>query len=182
MNDEITMKPFRDEWLNKLFKLTLEGEWEKFCFEVTWSGSTSKMDAAVSAFYDMMPDSMKYDFIIDLYSNHGDSSPKVRQALRCLRKYGKPKLPDELKDAEFITVYRGGNGAEDVQKAKYCISWTTDKDKAFWFRDRKKFIGDNEAKVFSGIIKPEKVIAYNDDREEKEIMQYRNVRNIIIIG
>lgn len=147
------------------------GEWDKFtsmalaCYEV--------MPLAFS-FYDEVPDSMKYSFCTEAYTHHGDSIPAVRKAVRGALKYGKPTLPENIAGQEEITVYRAGE--EPIEKAKYRISWTTDIDTALFFLN--DYIGRHAAHLYTGKIKPEKIIAYTNDRNESEIMQYGSVYDI----
>ncbi len=129
------------------------------------------------AFYDRIPDALKYDFAISAYTHHGDSIPGVRKAVRGALKYGKPTLPDELITAKEIIVYRAGE--EPINKAKYRISWTTDKAVADFFL--KRYCKKHAKYLYKGKINPEKIIAYVDDREEREIMQYRNVYDVELI-
>lgn len=146
-------------------------EWEKFvdltlaCFEVMPEAFT---------FYDRLPDNLKYNFAIDAYTHHGDSIPAVRQAVRTARRYGKPDLPPEIAAAETITIYRAGE--EPIDKAKYRISWTTDYDVAAFFFG--EYIHRHANHIYKGTIRTADIIAYVDDREEKEVMQYRKVFDI----
>ena len=124
------------------------------------------------SFYDNIPDKLKYDFATQAYTHHGDNVPTVRKAVRGALKYGKPTLPEELAAQEEITVYRAGK--EPPEKAKYRISWTTELQVALFFLKR----GRHSIHLYKGKIKPEHIIAYTDDRSEKEIMQYRHVYDI----
>ena len=70
------------------------------------------------------------------------------------------KIYNEL--SEKITVYRGC-GEKGTVKG---FSWTTDKDKAFWFATRFSRSG----KVFKAVIPKSGVIAYTNQRGEKEVI------------
>ena len=131
------------------------------------------MPAAFSV-YDEVPDALKYDFAVSAYIDHGDSIPAVRKAVRGARKYGKPVLPDELAGADEITVYRAGE--EPINKARYRISWTTDRKTALFFLDT--WGGRHANHLYTGKIKPGKIIAYTNDRNEHEILQYSSVYDI----
>ena len=124
-------------------------------------------------YYDEMPDSMKYDFAISAYIKDGDSIPAVRKAVRSARKYGAPSFPEDLEGLEVFTVYRAGE--EPIDKAKYRISWTLSKEEALFFLNR---YGSRARHLYRAKIRREDVIAYCNEREEEEIMQYRKVYDI----
>ena len=58
--------------------------------------------------YDAIPDGLKYNFAITAYTNHGDSIPAVRAAVRTALRYGKPDLPAYIANADEVIVYRAG--------------------------------------------------------------------------
>lgn len=126
------------------------------------------------SYYDEMPDSMKYDFAISAYIKDGDSIPAVRKAVRSARKYGAPSFPEDLEGVEVFTVYRGGK--EPMYLAKYRISWTLSKEVALSFFNRHG--GRHVSHLYRAKIRREDVIAYCNEREEEEIMQYRKVYDI----
>lgn len=128
-------------------------------------------------FYDKVPDELKYNFAIEAYGNHGDSIPAVRKAVRSARKYGAPTLPDEIAKQEVITIYRAGE--EPPRLAPYRISWTTDFDIALFFLE--KWQGRHANYLYQGKIKTADIIAYTDDRNEAEVMQYRKVFDIEVL-
>ena len=125
-------------------------------------------------FYAEVPDSMKYQFAIDAYINHGDSVPAVRRAVRGAHKYGRANLPSEMQGLETIVIYRAGE--EPIEKCKYRLSWTTSYDVAKFFYDEYEFAHANH--IFKGMIKTCDIIGYTDERQEKEVLQYRKVYNI----
>lgn len=124
--------------------------------------------------YQEIPDSMKYDFAIQAYIHHGDSIPAVRKAVRQCRKYGRPELPKDLQGKEQITIYRAGE--EPLEKSKYRISWTTDRKIADFFLN--EYLNKHARYLYRGQIRAADIIAYVDDREEKEVLQYRKVFDI----
>lgn len=83
-------------------------------------------------------------------------------------------------DWEKLTVYRAGD--EPLHLAKCRISWTTDLEVAKWFSDRAAAFHQSQRHLYKGTIKPEQFIWYTDDREEKEIMQYTSVSNVMEIS
>ena len=155
----------------RLMESRQRGQWQDF---IDLALAVYEVMPLAFAFYDEVPDSMKYQFAIDAYIHHGDSIPAVRKAVRTAGKYGKATLPPEIESEQEITIYRAGE--EPIEKAKYRISWTTDYDVADFFLN--KYIGRHATHLYCGKIKTPDIIAYCDDRNEKEIMQYGKVFDI----
>ena len=105
--------------------------------------------------------------------------PIVRKYVRQARKYApiEERIPAEMIGLPEIEVYRAG--AEPLDKAAYRISWTTSLDVAKWFHDRAVARLQAQRHIYKGVIKPEKIIWYTDDRQEKEVMQYNSVKNVV---
>lgn len=148
-----------------------KGEWEKF---ISLALSIWELMPTAFNYYDEVPDSMKYEFAIRAYIHHGDRIPAVRKAVRSARRYGQPALPDELKSRDTITIYRAGE--EPIEKAPYRISWTTEIAIAFFFLS--EYIGKHATHLYKGVIRTKDIIAYTDDRNEREVMQYRKVYDL----
>ena len=148
-----------------------KGEWDAF---INTALAVWEVMPLAFSLYDSVPDKYKYDFCIQAYIHHGDSIPAVRKAVRSALKYGKPTLPEEIASADYVTVYRAGE--EPIEKAKYRISWTTSREVALFFLNT--YGGRHATHLYKGKIKPHKIIAYVDDRNEKEIMQYANIYDI----
>ena len=153
----------REEWSDLCSTIGTSGDYLHFLFEIYW---------------DIIPDAYKYDHVVACMTHRGDSSPFIRKCLRQARRYGKPSLPPEIADKDIITVYRGGR--EPLSKARYRISWSTDIEVAKWFRNRELLRGasGSDVRLYRGKISQDKVIAYTNDREEHEIMQYRSVCDV----
>ena len=149
----------REDWIGIAQLMSFYDYWMAFTFCV---------------YYPLVPESERYRFLISLYSYGGDSVGAIRKEVRSARKYGVPQIPEEYGDV--ITVYRAGT--ESINLAKYKLSWTVDLDKAKWFMDYRGIRTKYDLHLYQGEILREKVIAYNDQRKEREIIQYRNVRNI----
>lgn len=155
----------------QLLEHMAKGEWEEF---VHLALKVYEIMPIAFRYYDKVPDNLKYDFCIQAYLHHGDSIPAVRKAVREALKYGKPKLPKNMQNADFIEVYRAGE--ETIDKAPYRISWTTKKEVALFFLNEWRERHANH--LYKAKIKPQDIIAYTNDREEFEIMQYRKVYDI----
>lgn len=165
---KVTYMQQKNFFLQDLLDARAAGDWKRF---ISRALSVYEVMPEAFSFYDEIPDGLKYDFAISAYIHHGDSIPAVRKAVKGAAKYGKADLPADLRDQETITIYRAGE--EDIRKCKYRISWTTDLEVAkFFFYD---YIGRHAAHLYKGQIKTSDIIAYNDERKEKEVMQYRKV-------
>ncbi len=147
-------------------------DWEKLCDLVGVFPGT--IPWAFDLYYEDMPIEYRRDFVIGCYSHVGDGVPGCRKALRSLPKNGINELPEQYRNTPFIYVYRGGE--EEITKAKYRISWTLDQDTAYSFL--KKAYKKTSMHLYKGKIKPEDVIAYSNDRNEFEVMQYGKVYDI----
>lgn len=181
----------------KIEEYKQKGEWEKVCFQINGSGNL--LSEIFARYYKDLPDNVKYELLIQLYTHNGDRLTEVRKEVRKALKYGSPQLPTFLAGQKIITVYRGGG--EDISKAKYRMSWTTSLRVAEFFMKKyiydnylirqygyeipKKgvqFTNNNYVHLYKGEIKREKIIAYTNSRKEEEIIQYRNVLNIADIA
>lgn len=160
--------------LSNLFKYKKEKDWQRFCDLVLCNPIMIPYAMIV---YDEMPTEYRRDFIVGCYIHHGNSCPTVRKAVRQLPKNGINELPEDLRCAEYITVYRAGE--EPLSKAQYRLSWTTSKEKALFFIN--DYIGSHANYLYEAKIRPCDVIAYTDDREEKEVLQYRKVYDVRMI-
>ena len=141
--------------------------------------------------YPYLPDEYKFSIPTDCYTQNGDHMPIVRKYVRQARKYApiEKRIPEEMISMKEITIYRAGTEPMDkaryriswttsIEKAQWFISWTTSIEKAQWFYDRALHFGSPVCHLYRGVIRPEQIIWYTDDRNEKEVMQYGSVRNI----
>lgn len=158
----------------QLFEHYTKKEWRDF---ITLSLSVWELMPTAFRYFDEIPDEFKYQYAVDAYVHHGDSIPAVRAALRKARKFGAPALPPEISQRDTITIYRAGE--EPITKCKYRISWTLDKNVAKFFLN--EYIGKHANFLYMGKIKPQDIIAYTDERKEKEVLQYGKVFDIEII-
>jgi len=135
---------------------------------------------ALNKMYAEIPDSQKYQIVIDVYTNMRYQQRGILKYLRAIKNHA----PEDMLDAisEFIdsnnniVVYRGGLHDEKVSLKP---SWTISKEKAIWFATKYNISGKDTV-LYKGIIKANNIIAYTDCRSEKEIIQYRSVKNIEI--
>lgn len=168
---EQAMRDYEAKILERLRDYISQNNWEAF---INTSLCNPQVLAKAFTVYDDVPDNLKYQFAIDAYTHTGDRLSGVRKAVRGLRKYGKPELPEEIATQDTITVYRAGE--ESISKAPYRLSWTTDKRVAEFFLN--KYFRKHTKHLYRAKIRTADIIAYTDDREEREVLQYRKVFDI----
>ncbi len=129
---------------------------------------------------DIMPAEVKRKIALEHYTHHGDQYPiirkHVRNSLKARPENWREKLPEAVRHLDSFTVYRAG--LESPDKAKYSLSWTLSRDVAEWFANRQKFLYGQLGHIYKATIAAEKVIAFDNGRNEFEIIQYRNVKNV----
>ena len=152
-------------------------DWEKVASLIKLNPDI--MAEGLELVYRRLPDQYKYSIPTSCYTHNGDRMPIVRKYVRQARKYApiEERIPAEMIGLPEIEIYRAG--AEPLNKAAYRISWTTSLDVAKWFHDRAVARLQPQRHIYKGVIKPEKIIWYTDDRQEKEVMQYNGVRNVV---
>jgi len=131
--------------------------------------------------YAHLPDEYKFSLPTECYVHHGDSMPTVRKYVRAAKKLlpAHKRMPAEFLSMPEIQIYRAGE--ESIDKARYRISWTTDFEIAKWFGERADAFGLPPRRLYAAKIKPEKIIWYTDARNEKEVMQYNSITDLVEI-
>jgi hypothetical protein len=144
-------------------------------FNVQLTGITPEMAKKAPTFSELWAE---LTLPVECYTQNGDRMPVVRKYVRQARKYApiEKRIPPELQKKSVVEIYRAGD--EPIELAKYRISWTTDLKVAQWFYDRALLCGQSPRHLYRGSIKPNQIIWYIDDREEREIMQYGSVHDI----
>lgn len=162
---------------DKYFEAVDDEDWDEVFSLITLNPNI--MAEGLELIYRHLPDEYKYMIPTSCYTHNGDHMPIVRKYVRQARKYApiEKRIPAEMIVLPEIQVYRAG--AESIKKAQYGISGTTSLDVAKWFCDRAVARRQPRRHIYKGVIKPEKIICYTDSRQEKEVMQYNNVRNIV---
>lgn len=159
----------RATFLPVIADLALSGRWKEFSERV--QSIYEVMPEAFELFYPDMPERYRRDFVIGCYEHHGDSVEACRRAVIELPASGLDELPAELAGKERITVYRAG--LEGIDETPDFISWTTSLDVARFFQRRHR-----GGSIYRASIRPCDVIAYNDGRDEYEVLQYRGVFDV----
>lgn len=128
----------------------------------------------------IMPAEVKRKIALEHYTNHGDHYPiirkHVRNSLKARPENWREDLPEAVRHLDSFTVYRAG--LEPLDRAKNSLSWTLSRDVAEWFANRQKFLYGQTGHIYKATVSADKVIAFENDRHEYEIVQYRNVKNI----
>ena len=164
--------------LSEMFFEAIEHEdWEKVSGLIELNPNI--MAEGLELVYHRLPDKYKHSIPVQCYTHNGDHMPTVRKYVRQARKYVpvEDRIPAGMMGLPEVEVYRAG--AESLDKAAYRISWTTSLNVAKWFYDRAVARARPQRHIYKGVIKPEKIIWYTDGRQEKEVMQYNSVRNIV---
>lgn len=156
-------------------ELAKAGKWQEFSIQV--QAVYEVMPEAFSLYYKGMPEQYRRGFVVGCYVHHGDSIPECRKALVQLPKNGVNELPEEYRKRPYITVYRAGE--EDIDETQYKISWTLDIKVAEFFMYTWRSRHANA--IYKAKIKPDDVIAFTNERQEQEVMQFRGVYDIEII-
>ncbi|ATW25621.1 hypothetical protein [Candidatus Formimonas warabiya] len=182
---------------NEDFFTTLEGQlrgvracikdnYVRECFDYVGNTPLENQYSAaelLGIFYSSIPKDQRYDIVLDVYmrSNH---SKNLAKYVRAIKKYRPSTYADDIKtladSTGNIVVYRGGVLSKNPDRS---VSWTTNINMALFFTDycRRGYKGNNIG-VYMGNISIDDVIAYTNDRNEYEILQYGSVKNIIQIG
>lgn len=153
-------------------ELALSGEWGRFSEQARAVYET--MPESFTYFYGDMPEEYRRDFAIGCYMHHGDSVKECREAVIELPREGRGDLPEEYREMEELTVYRAGE--EPIDEAPRRISWTLDESVARFFMYEYRARHANH--LYRARIKTNDVIAYADERNEREIIQHMSVYDV----
>lgn len=182
MEEEMADRYIRAYWklMPQLDEAAKNDDWEKVDSLIVLNPEI--MEDGLKRVYLLLPDEYKYSIPIDCLTHHGDHMPGIRKYVRQARKYApiEKRIPAEMIGLPEIEIYRAGE--EPLDKAAYRISWTTSLDVAKWFYDRAVARQQPQRHIYKGIIKPEKIICYTNDRQEQEVMQYNSVKDIVEIA
>lgn len=161
--------------LPDLAEAALGGDWDRFVDLVHMRHEL--IHHAFLHFYGAMPEQYRRDFVVGCYESHGDHDWMCRTALKNLPRNGTDELPEGYRDQDEITVWRAGE--EPIEEAASRISWSLSEDVARFFLD--KYAGSHAEFLYRAHIRPRDVIGYNDDRNEKEVMQYMSVYDVELV-
>ena len=188
--DEITSKIVFEEFRMKgdlrsmvgfyprAMKCVREGDWKEFCEFVAGVYQLFPVVFADGGIFDdEMPYEYKRDFIVQCYVNHGDELDPLVERLSNFDPIGASVLPPEYADLDVITVYRAGE--EEIEEASERCSWTLSKDVADFFMY--KYRNRHANYLYKAKLATKDVIAYTNEREEFEVIQFCSVYDIEVL-
>ncbi len=128
----------------------------------------------------IIPKPIQYQIAIDLYTDKGDLYNEILDIVKDGNEYRpddwNKEMPECVRNDTTFTVYRAG--AENIDNAAECISWTLWRDVAEWFAERHEHYGQGTQHLYKATISADDVIAFTNERQEFEIIQYYGVREI----
>lgn len=170
--------PHLDAQYRKAVQAAYDQDWK--AFEKYSFYDAKMMEDLLHDCEDVMPLEIKRRFALDHYDSHGDHSPIIRKYVRRAKiirpENWRDALPECVRNLDTFTVYRGGIGS--IERAPLSLSWSLSYDIAEWFARRSTLIYRLPNHVYQGTIKADKVIAYLNNRNEFEIIQHRNVKDV----
>jgi RNA-splicing ligase RtcB len=86
------------------------------------------------------------------------------------------EMPECVRNETTFTVFRAGE--ESIDDAAESMSWTLWRDVAEWFAERHEHYGQGTQHLYKATISADDVIAFTNERQEFEIIQYRGVKDI----
>lgn len=171
--------PYLDAQFQKAVRAAHDQDWD--AFERFSFYDAKMMEDLLYVCENFMPLEAKCRFALEHYDNHGDHSAIIRKYVRRARiirpENWRNALPESVRDLDTFTVYRGS--ISSIERTPFSLSWSLSYDIAEWFAHRNElFYPHASIHVYQGTIKADKVIAYLNEREEFEIVQYRNVKDV----
>lgn len=131
-------------------------------------------------FYRRLPNSEKFQAVLSVYTNAHDCK-RLAKYIKDIKTHRPLNYADEVQELADrrgdITIYRGCK--ETIDRVGNALSWTTNQNVAKWFALRR--IDWQDCFVYSGKINIKSIIAYDNGRDEREILQYRRVRQIKLL-
>ena len=170
--------PHLDAQFQKAVQAAHDQDWDTF--ERSSFYDARMMEDLLYVCEDFMPLEAKCRFALEHYDNHGDHSPIIRKYVRRARiirpENWRDALPESVRDLDTFTVYRGSSN--DISRAPLSLSWSLSYDVAEWFARRNNFLYQLPVHVYQATIKADKIIAYLNYRNEFEVLQYRNIKDV----
>lgn len=170
--------PYLDAQFQKAVQAAHNQDWDTF--EHSSFYDARMMEDLLYVCEDFMPLEAKCRFALEHYDNHGDHSPIIRKYVRRARiirpENWRDALPESVRDLDTFTIYRGSSS--DISRAPLSLSWSLSYDVAEWFARRNNFLYQLPVHVYQATIKADKIIAYLNYRNEFEVLQYRNIKDV----
>lgn len=156
----------------------LRGEWESVNQYICGYAETGAIVLQIGKH--IIPKPIQYQIAIDLYTDKGDLYSEILDIVKDGNEYRpddwNKEMPECVRNDTTFTVYRAG--AENIDNAAECMSWTLWRDVAEWFAERHEYYRQGTQHLYKATISADDVIAFTNERQEFEIIQYQGVRGI----
>ena len=170
--------PYLDAQFQKAVQAAHDQDWDTF--ERSSFYDARMMEDLLYVCENFMPLEAKCRFALEHYDNHGDHSPIIRKYVRRARiirpENWRDALPESVRNLDTFTIYRGSSS--DISRAPLSLSWSLSYDVAEWFARRNDFLYQLPVHVYQATIKADKIIVYLNYRNEFEVLQYRNIKDV----
>ena len=184
--DDKIMEPIledKDEYrlyyrILKAEEAMLRGEWESVSQYICGYAEAGAIVLQIGK--NIIPKPIQYQIAIDLYTDKGDLYNERLDIIKDGNEYRpddwNKEMPECVRNETTFTVYRAGE--ESINDADESISWTLWRDVAEWFAERHEHYGQGTQHLYKATISADDVIAFTNERQEFEIIQYYGVREI----
>ena len=156
----------------------LRGEWESVSQYICGYAETGAIVLQIGKH--IIPKPIQYQIAIELYTDNGDMYSEIMDVVKTGREFRSDdwnnEMPECVRNVTTFTVFRAGK--EGIDEATESMSWTLWRDVAEWFAERHEHYGQKTQHLYRASISADDVIAYTNERQEFEIIQYQGVRGI----
>ena len=156
----------------------IRGEWESVSQYICGYAETGAIVLQIGK--QIIPKPIQYQIAIELYTDKGDMYSEILDIVKNGKEYRSDgwndEMPECVRNETTFTVYRAGE--ESIDEATESISWTLWRDVAEWFAERHEHYGQGTQHLYKATISADDVIAFTNERQEFEIIQYQSVREI----
>lgn len=154
------------------------GEWESVSQYICGYAETGAIVLQIGK--NIIPKPIQYQIAIELYTDKGDMYSEIMDVVKNGKEFHPDdwnnEMPECVRNDTTFTVYRAGE--ESIDDAAKSMSWTLWRDVAEWFAKRHEHYGQGTQHLYKATISADDVIAFTNERQEFEIIQYHGVRGI----
>lgn len=154
------------------------GEWESVSQYICGYADTGAIVLQIGK--NIIPKPIQYQIAIELYTDKGDMYSEILDIVKSGKEYRSDdwnkEMPECVRNETTFTVFRAGK--EGINEATESMSWTLWRDVAEWFAERHEHYGQGTQHLYKATISADDVIAFTNERQEFEIIQYRGVKDI----
>lgn len=185
LEDKLTAQVIEDKDEYRLYyrilkaeESMLHGEWDSISKYICGYADTGAVVLQIGKY--VIPKSVQYEIAIELYTHEGDMYSEITDVVKNGKEYRpddwNKEMPECVRTETTFTVYRAGK--ESINEAAESMSWTLWRDIAEWFAERHEHYGQETQHLYKATISADDVIAFTNERQEFEIIQYQGVRDI----